>query len=237
MNALTSGKSASAPAVPLHRMKVAKIADFPGNNAGWDAPPWNDVMPAAIERAMGGKPPGAPSVSVKVVHDDSALYVIFRCMDSHVRSVVTEYQGSVCADSCVEFFFAPGPGIADGYFNLEINAGGTALFCHQKARGVNVRPVPACDFAAIRISHSLPDVVDPELNVQTEWFVEFRLPMAVVEKHAPSFARPAPGTVWRANFYKCGDRTSLPHWLTWAPVDLPYADFHRPEFFGELVFG
>ena len=40
----------------------------------------------------------------------------------------------------------------------------------------------------------------------------------------------------RANFYKCGDKTAHPHYLSWSPIDTPKPDFHRPEFFGELLF-
>ena len=38
----------------------------------------------------------------------------------------------------------------------------------------------------------------------------------------------------RANFYKCGDKTAHPHFLSWSPVSTEKPDFHRPEFFGEL---
>jgi hypothetical protein len=39
----------------------------------------------------------------------------------------------------------------------------------------------------------------------------------------------------RANFYKCGDKTAHPHYLSWSPIETPKPDFHRPEFFGELL--
>jgi hypothetical protein len=38
----------------------------------------------------------------------------------------------------------------------------------------------------------------------------------------------------RANFYKCGDNTSEPHFLSWSPIALPEPNFHAPEFFGML---
>jgi len=44
------------------------------------------------------------------------------------------------------------------------------------------------------------------------------------------------GKTMRANFYKCGDKLQTPHFLSWAPIDLPKPKFHCPEFFGELVF-
>ena len=39
----------------------------------------------------------------------------------------------------------------------------------------------------------------------------------------------------RANFYKCGDKTAHPHFLSWNPVVSSKPDFHRPECFGELI--
>ena len=59
--------------------------------------------------------------------------------------------------------------------------------------------------------------------------------MQILSTYAPVTA-PGPGVAWRANFYKCADASSHPHWLTWAPVDWPQPDFHRKEFFGTLVF-
>ena len=39
---------------------------------------------------------------------------------------------------------------------------------------------------------------------------------------------------WRGNLYKCGDRTSHPHWAAWSPVD--ELNFHLPRCFGTLRF-
>jgi hypothetical protein len=43
-----------------------------------------------------------------------------------------------------------------------------------------------------------------------------------------------PGDRWRANFYKCGDATSHPHWASWSPVR--ELNFHRPDDFGTILF-
>lgn len=42
------------------------------------------------------------------------------------------------------------------------------------------------------------------------------------------------GRIWTANFQKCADETSHPHWVSWMP--LPELNFHLPDFFGEIVF-
>ena len=37
------------------------------------------------------------------------------------------------------------------------------------------------------------------------------------------------------NFYKCADDTESKHYVSWSPVETEKPDFHRPEFFGELI--
>ncbi len=40
----------------------------------------------------------------------------------------------------------------------------------------------------------------------------------------------------RGNFYKCGDETPQPHYISWNPIDMPTPNFHVPQFFGTLEF-
>ena len=61
-----------------------------------------------------------------------SLFVIFKVDDQFVRATAKENQDSVCVDSCVEFFFSPDSDSKNGYFNLEMNCGGTYLFNFQK---------------------------------------------------------------------------------------------------------
>jgi hypothetical protein len=40
--------------------------------------------------------------------------------------------------------------------------------------------------------------------------------------------------IFKANFYKCGDLTDEPHFLSWNPISAPKPNFHVPQFFGQL---
>ena len=44
------------------------------------------------------------------------------------------------------------------------------------------------------------------------------------------------GIVCRANFYKCGDGLSQPHYLSWNNIESGTPNFHLPQFFGEIFF-
>ncbi len=217
------------------RYRVSRLDQPPVIDANWDKASWSSAQTGTISDWAGPRPGHLPITSFKVAYDDDALYVIFCVQDRYIRAVEGNYQGPVCKDSCVEFFFAPNDDVQSGYFNLELNCSGTALFMFQKARGIEEVRIPRSVFDRLTIAHSIPDLVNPEITEPTTWTVEYRLPMDVLEEYA-KLTRPLQGTSWRANFYKCGDDTSHPHWLAWSKVNSSTPDFHRPECFGRLEF-
>ncbi len=178
-----------------------------------------------------------PRTGLKLLYDANGLYGIFRVEDRYVRCTRVEYMAPVYKDSCVEVFLQPKPG--GGYFNFEFNCGGTLLSSyivdHERVPGGfrNFTPLSPGDGQRVEVFHSMPKVVYPEVTSPTIWFLEFFIPFALLEKYAGPFGDPA-GQQWRANFYKCGDETSHPHWASWQPVDS--LNFHLPECFGTVRF-
>ena len=215
--------------------QVARLNERPEINAVWDKAPWTGIKSLQLTHYMGEKPEHFPFTEAKIAYDNLAIYVIFRVKDRYVKAVTSTHQGPVYKDSCVEFFFSPDDNSTDGYFNLEMNCGGTMLFHHQVLPRTNQVHVAEEDIQLVEVAHSLPEIVDPEIEEETTWCVEYRIPFSVLASYH-DFPIPENGTSWRANLYKCADDTSHPHWLTWAPIDLPGPDFHQPDFFGTLKF-
>jgi hypothetical protein len=228
---------ASSKPVEDKKYKVTKLKAPLKINADWDKAQWKNIETIKIESYMGTIPPFKPTVEAKMMYDNDNVYVIFRVKDRFVKSVVQEYNGNVSGDSCVEFFFAPDSSLPLSYFNLEINAGGTPLIFYIK------HPYPATPYVKleaseikeIEIAHSLPSKVDPEITEPVTWTIEYRIPLSMLSKFS-NVSRPAPGVVWKANFYKTGSRTSNPNYITWNFVDNPRPNFHLPQFFGTLIF-
>ncbi|MCP4115721.1 MAG: diguanylate cyclase [Desulfobacteraceae bacterium] len=215
--------------------KVTRQIHPPKGDAGWNSAPWKEIPSELIGNYMGRKPDHFPKAEVKIAYDDKAIFLIFRVEDRYVRAVAPEHQGNVWEDSCVEFFFTPDSDLSKGYFNLEINCGGTMLFHFQPGAGKERIVVPKDECRKIKRAHSLPAIVDPEIEEPVTWTVEYRIPLALLEKYCEVIT-PAPRVEWRGNFYKCADKTSHPHWLTWSPVDFPRPNFHLPQYFGTLEF-
>lgn len=229
-------KSGSAPIKEDAEYLVKRLKK--GSNpidANWDKAQWKKIKAVTLDYHMGKDPKFLPKVQAKLMYDDKNIYGIFKVEDRYVRSVVQEYNGNVSGDSCVEFFFSPDSEKPLSYFNLEINAGGTPLIFYISKPWDDFTKLGKEDIDQIEIAHSLPEVVEPEISAHTTWTIEYRIPISMLKKHS-NVTQPKKGTVWKANFYKTGSRTSNPNFLTWSFVDNPKPNFHLPQFFGTLKF-
>lgn len=213
---------------------IRRAAKAPALDAGFDSGEWRNcrVLHVGVFRPEGSG--HRPETRLRLQYDRLGLYGLFAVRDRYVRCAAEKFQDRVCRDSCVEFFVQPSSG--SGYLNFEFNASGVMLAqAHPdtfRPRAVS-RPLTAAEVAGVRIFHSLPGRVEPEIAEETGYEVGFFLPFALfaATHGAPP---PASGTVWRANVYKCGDDTSHPHWASWRPVRR--LDFHDPDCFGDMEF-
>jgi hypothetical protein len=178
-----------------------------------------------------------PPTRFALLHDTRNLYLRFDVDDRYVKAVHSGFHAPVYKDSCVEFFVRPRPD--GGYFNFELNAGGSLLLSYienwkrtpegfEKFRMVS--PELCCQ---IEILNSLPHIVQPEITTPLHWNVSLKIPLSLLEAHTGRIST-TPGSRWRGNFYKCADETSHPHWMSWSPVK--ELNFHAPDDFGELCF-
>ena len=179
-----------------------------------------------------------PRVQARVLYHGDGLSVFFQVDDRYVRCVHTSHQDHVYEDSCVEFFVQPK---ADkGYVNFEINCGGTMLVHYNVHRKHGYLPVhdqtelPAEWLNRVEVYHSMPDRVEPEIEEPVQWQLQYNVPFALLAEYVGPLGD-LPGQTWRANFFKCADKTSHPHWASWSPIEDGF-NFHQPKYFGELRF-
>lgn len=168
-----------------------------------------------------------------VCYSKEALFLSFECEDRYIYAADRSTNGAVCKDSCVEFF-ATVPG-DDSYFNLEINCCGVIHLGY----GPRQFGRELCDPAVverIEVATTVESNGNEETFEDEGWILQVRLPFDVLAHMAGRAVEPSPGEQWRGNFYRCGGRTNAQH-ACWAHINTPAPDFHRPEFFGQLVFG
>jgi hypothetical protein len=220
------------------RHSIRRISQPPGFDGNWSGGVWADVEPLEIRHFHPESSEHRPITTAKLLFDSMHLYIFFRVQDRYVRAVAEGFQGRVWEDSCAEAFLQPRP--ERGYFNFEMNCGGTLRLSYiedprRTPEGfAKFTFVTAEQVAGMRIYHSLPSRIDPEIREPVEWFLEYSIPLSLFETYIGERPRPG-GERWRGNFYKCGDKTSHPHWAAWSPIG-EELNFHCPEHFGVLEF-
>lgn len=217
---------------------IHRSGSSPRLDGGWEDPSWKAADTLEVKHFHKKSSDHRPGVQVRVLHDDQGLYVMFGVKDRYVVSTHTAYQDSVCQDSCAEFFVEPK---ADkGYFNFEVNCGGTMLLTYietpdrQGGVGRKITPVPWEVAKSVKVFHSLPATVSPERTESVDWVVAYFVPFSLFEAYVGPLGM-VTGQSWRANFYKCADASSHPHWASWAPIGEALS-FHTPYYFGTVSF-
>lgn len=197
--------------------------------------PWERADPLSIDRFPWDTTEHREDTTVRLLYDDRAVYLQFQATADRCSAAVTDLNGPVYEDSCVEFFASPPSVPPDSYFNFEANCVGTFLLGYGTP--TDRRRVDAPLAEAIRVETSVPGptATGPLPDGADGWWLAAALPFDALGTFAGVAVDPGPGTEWRANLYRCGGEVD-PQFAAWAPIDAPEPDFHRPAAFGTLVF-
>ena len=166
-----------------------------------------------------------PDVNFELSVSDTAFHLHIIAHEKNPKRVETRQLHHVHLDSCVEWFVIFDPENNDRYFNFEFNANGV-IYAALGPNRQNRTLITPDDVDAMDIHSNIMD---------DQWTIDFKVPFTLIRKYVPSFEYKE-GITILSNFYKCGDQTEYPHFGVWNPVNLPKADFHRPEFFGKVTF-
>lgn len=200
-------------------MKEYTIVKKPENNM------WDKVPSLNIDTPLFENEEVFISAKAQICYDDTALFVRLSCDEEDIRAEEQNPLGEVCADSCMEFFFCPLQG-DERYFNIECNMTG-AIFL---GTGKNVQTL-------FRLIPEVAPIVPVGKKLEKGWEVSYSVPFSFIRQFFPEFEAKE-GKSIRANCYKCGDKTTRPHYFTWNPVPvLPEASYHNPKEFGVMYFG
>ncbi len=187
-----------------------------------EKPDWNEI--AAVE--LHHQPwltPNAVEAKAQLCHDGEKLYVRMTAKEEKIRAELTDVLSQVCNDSCLEFFFAP---CADDacYFNFEVNPLGTLYLGFGAARNTRVRQI-------VKDTQGL--FAFKPFRTEDGWGMEYEIPASYIQLYRPAFKLEGEAA---CNFYKCGDKTEVPHYLAWSSLTSEKPDYHRRWDFGTLIF-
>jgi len=180
-----------------------------------------------------------PKVQAEVFAvEGECLSVGLKCWERWPVTTYTNRDDPVYQDSCLEFFIAAKPG-DPRYINIEANSEGVYLLQFGEARENRVFLKDLTDNEII---------VEPDFSVAPKiarmlfrmvllpwWSANIEISLELLKALYGKDYEFYDGMVMRGNFYKCGDKTKIPHWGAWAPVTTNPPGFHNPECFGEII--
>ncbi len=172
--------------------------------------------------------PYAPNVKFAMAWDEDHFFLKFFVNEQHAAAITDFNNGPVWEDSCCEFFCA----FDDrGYYNLETNCIGAQLFCWQGKDGEKQQGSDEI-ISTIQRKSSLGSVAPISMKEDVEWDLVIRIPVTAFFKHKG--LKLFSGMHFTANFYKCGDKTDVPHFVSWNAIEVAKPDFHQQKYFGQV---
>lgn len=173
--------------------------------------------------------PSKPEVVFRIAHNSDNILLQFTVRENEILAAVTDDNGKVWTDSCVESFIS-----FDNahYYNAEFTCIGKALLGYRQFGETATHGAPDVMQSISRLS-TLGDQNFGHIKGDTQWTLTLVIPRtAYWMSNIASFD----GLRAKGNFYKCGDNLTEPHFVSWSPIGTPKPSFHQPDFFGEIEF-
>lgn len=169
--------------------------------------------------------PYAPTVRFQAMYNTDFLLLHYAVEEEFVRAQAVRHNEAVYEDSCVECFISFDAG--QTYFNIEFNVLGTGLIGQRSTVSKEKK----------RLEADLVNRVNTFTNVRQiagkkSWQMALAIPFDILGQDGSALT----GTSAHANFYKCGDKLPVPHYLSWKQIHMPEPSFHAIEYFGEIAF-
>ena len=169
--------------------------------------------------------PYAPFCNARIARSNDYIAVAYYVSGLDLRAINTKDNGSQWEDSCCEFFVSD-PNSPD-YYNFEMNCAGFILGAKGPERNNREKRSSEEMKSIIRYASLKEYPIESNGDVH-QWKAIMLIPFTLIGVNIKP-------SILKANFYKCGDKTAHPHFLSWNKIETTAPDFHRPDFFGELI--
>lgn len=228
-------------------VKQAPVIDGDLEDAVWQQAKWTRDF-QDIEGRLKPQPP--LQTNVKMLWDDSCLYVAARIRDPHVWATLSHHDDIVYKDNDFELFIDPANS-THSYFEIEVNALNTIfdLFLTKPYRN-NGSAVTGWDAHGLRSAVKVEGTLNDPTDTDKGWTVEMAIPFKAIASGF-NHAVIKDGTLWRINFsrvqydtkvqngkyVKLQDNTghNLPEY-NWVWSNQGLINMHYPERWGYLLF-
>jgi len=208
------------PAAEAHRTDTPVTVDGLLDEGAWQGIDWNTGFTSASAGAenRGAPKPVEVQTRFKVLYDEGQVYIGVECDEpdaDKIRADITQHDGTVWADDCVEVFFDPA---ADGryYHHFLVNTKGAWYDDYGADYGLVHAKLWDCAISAAA-----------NIDVKADkWTMEIAIPFAGLELHEDA------GSTWAWNVTRERHAGGSLELSSWSPLK---KSFHAPKLFGTLT--
>ena len=219
------------------------------NELAWQAAEWSENF---VDIEGGLEPAPRWRTRVKMLWDESYLYIGAVLEEPHVWATLTERDAVIYKENDFEVFIDP-DGDTYNYYELEINALGTVwdLFLNKPYREGG-KAQSGWDIDGLKAAVTVQGTVNDPTDRDEGWTVELALPWDALAPYAPEGRAPRDGERWRFNFSRVqwhlevvngmyqkptnpetGRALPEENWV-WSPQGA--VNLHMPEMWGTVEF-
>lgn len=225
----------------------APVIDGDINDAVWQQAKWTEDF-QDIEGDLKPKPP--LQTNVKMLWDDSCLYIAAQIHDPNVWAYLTHHDDIVYRDNDFEVFIDPNKSTHQ-YYEIEYNALNTVfdLFLNKPYRNGGNAMIN-WDAEGLRSATKVQGTLNNPSDTDEGWTIEMSIPYRALS-FGIDVAVPREGNLWRINFSRvewgtkvvngkyvklkdsAGNNLPEHNWV-WSPQGV--INMHYPERWGYLLF-
>lgn len=197
---------------------------------------WERASALQLTDAVRGEP-GRFATMVRILYDRDYLYLLFTCEDDYAWGTVSDRDGPIWDEECVEVFVNPGEAHHQ-YYEINVSPKNVIYDSVILNNRTPARPdaefigFPRWDAAGLKTGVAVEGNLDEPGGV-AGWNAELAIPHSVLFGAANN--PPRPGDFWRINFYRIDtpDNGVREHYA-WSATGRNA--FHLPWRFGVLAF-
>jgi hypothetical protein len=226
-----------------HRASKPIEIDGKLDDAAWKDAPWSEAF---VDIEGDAKPKPRLRTRMKMLWDDSYLYIAAEIEEPHLWATITEHDAVIFQDHDFEVFLDP-DGDNQNYAELELNAKNTTWdLLLTKPYRAGGRAINGWEVVGLKSAVHLDGTLNDPKDIDRGWTVEIAWPWKGLKELTSVSVPPKDGDQWRINFSRVEWDMEIAegryqkikgrpeHNWVWSPQGV--IDMHRPERWGYVQF-
>lgn len=215
-----------------YTLTAARVRTTPVIDGLLDEVAWQEARPVVLRNNRTGEVVAEQAVTTRAMacHDDSTLYIAFRCNDPDIWSSYQRRDEHLWEEEAIEVFIDTDD-VPETYVEIEVSPANVLFDSYiVDPQHIDIPATAAFDLPGIRTAVQVTGTLNRREDTDTRWQVEMAIPFRdLATERSPKITA---GATLRINFFRLDKNTGrAAASYAWSPTG---GRFHNPAVFGKL---